>query len=323
MKRIAGASFVLFAVVLCTATTASVAGAQPLRSLARGPSAHVSGRWTVVVRNRAGRIVRRAAFENSLVGTNVLPQLLAGSATAGTWQIEAVEVASSGSSQGPGKKTASILKAPATAGSWSAIPSEVALSATIAIPSAGVLSAVSSTIGLCPSSVAPAACGSSAATVTTFTKKDGLSFAVTKGDTASFSVVLSVQFQNNGVSQLAQSVVQQVLLGTAVPGVWDVDSYGLSYDFLSSGGLAVQAVGGALVFTGSAIINLPSVTGGSYVVGLSFCNATTAVTVSPETCAASTAARTSGAQFLGLSGSGSAQVTPGQEVVVTIRLVFS
>ena len=71
------------------ARLAVAAQTAPAASPGMHAAIHVHGRWTIVVRNKDGSVASRHVFENSLQldGANLLPMVLGGFATPGSWQI--------------------------------------------------------------------------------------------------------------------------------------------------------------------------------------------------------------------------------------------
>jgi hypothetical protein len=71
-------------------TTSAKASAKPAAQ-ADGKGANegikVHGHWTIVVKNRDGKIASRTQFENSFVGAETLVGLLSGNQTSGPWMI--------------------------------------------------------------------------------------------------------------------------------------------------------------------------------------------------------------------------------------------
>jgi hypothetical protein len=324
MKWLAATSALLIAVIVAAADASASHGASSGDRPA-SPTGQVSGRWTIVIRNRSGQVVRRAHFENALVGKNVLPELLAGTATAGGWKIEALE--GGVLTQGKGKGKSTTLDAAAAASPSTGPQGGVLLAGTMKIRSGGTLTSVASALTLCPPTVAPRACDGAAGRLTPYTRKDGLAIPVATGDTASIAVILSVKFANNVADGIAQGDVEYILLGTLTPSWWSIlgAPLGNSIDDFASGtpsqGVSVTAVGGVLSMTATHIAAAATPTGVTYVLLGHFCVGATRSAFSPSACAASVDLGSS--DFFQEQISDTDTVAAGQQVVVTIRIAFN
>jgi hypothetical protein len=324
MRWICFSSLVLGVGSLCAVAAASVALGQPSRDVSHGPSGTVSGRWTVVIRNRAGLVVRRAQFENALVGTNVLPQLLAGSATAGAWEISTVE-SSPGSGSGKAQKSVSTLKTPANA-AIGAETTSVVLSGTVAIAAAGTIGSVSSGLRLCAPTVSPATCDTSVGAVTPYTRKDGLAIPVLSGDSAHFSVVLSVLFPADTRTSEAQTLVRDLLLGFVVPSTWGM--FVLDASSASQKDVSGKAAGGSLVFSAAWTWDTQRTFNGfrlENTVCYSGPTETAEISISPNSCSTVSSTwpyRRPVYPFDEYAPQDLLEV-PGQQIVLTIRVAFT
>ena len=86
VKRI---SAIVLTVALMAGAGFAVGASARTTSSPAGVMVTVHGKWTIVVRNKHGKVIRIRRFENSLVssGAGTIAALLAGTAAAGSWGV--------------------------------------------------------------------------------------------------------------------------------------------------------------------------------------------------------------------------------------------
>lgn len=300
---------VLFWAVVACAVAAAAAAASPHAGVPRrgapaAPNVHVSGKWAVVVRDRAGRLRRRVHFENALLRTNPLGEILSGFYTpSGQWRLS-IDVAGASRIDVPAIVTAD--------GTTTVLTAKTTATAT------GTIESVLSQVYLCGNSTAPAACTSG--TSHDFTGEGGLSIPVQAGDTISAIVRLSFAVPATFAvdATAAEMFMAQVIRGALTVGAWRIELSGpasgllpddpsVKWDYhISDLILTAQDV-----LSADAIIS--SVQADQY---------TCAPTVSPLACAAGGAAAHKLALFQHQLSPGS-QVVAGQQITVHWTINFS
>ena len=142
-----------------TMIVASCGGAGPE---AAGPNEgiQVHGDWTIDIYNEDGSLDRQVEFSNALTsqGAEDLAEIMSGQATAGRWRIVLVG-ASTSPDPCPLGGFGDCLIAPIDA-EWTGAPS-LLLAGSVQVEATSRISSVSTVLGICDSSIAPANCVSS------------------------------------------------------------------------------------------------------------------------------------------------------------------
>ena len=186
VKRI---SAIVLTVALMAGAGFAVGASARTTSSPAGVMVTVHGKWTIVVRNKHGKVIRIRRFENSLVssGAGTIAALLAGTAAAGSWGVNItfgaiVDAHNTAPDTPPFYKNLQV-----TAPTTGPDANKVVLSGTATPAADTTITHVDTYLGLC---TAPATAGCTVAANPEFTSKqlDGLG-----GDPAAVPVAAGQQ----------------------------------------------------------------------------------------------------------------------------------
>jgi hypothetical protein len=182
-------SAIVAAIALVVGAGVATAATARTTTSPAGVMVTVHGKWTIVVRNKHGKVVQLRRFENSLVpsGAGVIASLLAGTGAAGSWGVNItfgaiVDSHNTASDSPPFYKNLQV-----TAPTSGPDANKVVLSGSATPTADSTITHVDTYLGLC-TSPSTALCTSPASTQVTSKQLDGLN-----GDPAAVPVAAGQQ----------------------------------------------------------------------------------------------------------------------------------